>query len=165
MFPRSGLRFAGVLTLALLVGSGCSGMNRRSSGTVDGDSVSGGQGNPNLGPTLPAAPSFRIADIPIPSGFQFDRDGSYVYQDRDRELGSMRYVGKADVGQATQFFLDEMVQYNWTLVNVVEHQMVVLNFEKPERVCTVMISSAGRFSTEVRIDFRPRGMTAIQPGY
>lgn len=150
----------GLSALAL----GCASQNR-SSGTIDGDTVSVGSRNPNVGPALALAPSFRISDIPIPTGFEFDRAQSYVYQDRDREIGSMRYVGKATVGATTQFFLDEMVQYNWTLVNVVEHQTVVLNFEKPEKVCMIVLTRAGRSGTEVRIDFRPRGMTAVQPSY
>lgn len=144
---------------------GCANRNRNGSGAIDGDTVSTGARNPNVGPSLSLAPSFRISDIPVPAGFNFDRTQSYVYQDRDREIGSMRYVGKAQVGTATQFFLDEMVQYNWTLVNVVEHQTVVLNFEKPEKTCMIMITQAGRSGTEVRIDFRPRGVTAVQPVY
>ena len=126
--------------------------------------TSAGSATPS-GPGLALAPSFRISDIPVPTGFEFDRAQSYVYQDRDREIGSMRYAGRASVGSTTQFFLDEMVQYNWTLINVVEHQTVVLNFEKPEKTCMILLSRTGRGGTEVRIDFRPRGVAAIQPTY
>lgn len=152
------------VVICALVGVGCA-SGSRSSGAIDGDSISRGARNPNVGPALSLAPSFRISDIPVPNGFEFDRAQSYVYQDRDREIGSIRYVGKATVGATTQFFLDEMVQYNWTLVNVVEHQTVVLNLEKPDKVCTIVLSRAGRGGTEVRIDFRPRGMNVVQPTY
>ncbi len=155
---------AAVIVLSGGITLGCTNRNR-GSGAIDGDTVSTGRRNANVGPALSLAPSFRISDIPVPTGFEFDRAQSYVYQDRDREIGSMRYVGKASVGATTQFFLDEMVQYNWTLVNVVEHQTVVLNFEKPERVCMIVLTRAGRSGTDVRIDFRPRGVTAVQPNY
>ena len=29
---------------------------------------------------IPLAPDFRIADIPVPAGFEFDRDHSFVFQ-------------------------------------------------------------------------------------
>ena len=35
----------------------------------------------------------------------------------------------------------------------------------PKVTCMIMLMRAGRRGTEVRIDFRPRGVTVVQPPY
>jgi len=108
---------------------------------------------------IPLAPDFRIADIPVPAGFEFDRDHSFVFQNSQMDVGRIQYAGKAAITDIAQFYLDEMARYNWTLQNVTEHGTILLFFEKPGKSCQVLLTPKGR-TTLIQVSFFPRQSSA-----
>ncbi len=141
-----------VLTLLLcslvVIGVGCS----RSTATTAANPAEPVEDLPS---GVPISPESRIPDIPVPAGFNFDRDHSFVFQNSRMDVGRMQYIGKAPVEDIAQFYLDEMTQRNWDLLNVTEHGTIMLFFEKPDKSCQVLLSPKGR-SIIVQISFFPK---------
>ena len=122
-----------------------------SAGELSGDS--GGDAEIVTGMLL--APDFRIADLPLPVGFKFDRKGSFVFQNNRMDVGRIQYSGTAEAGDVAQFYLDEMGNYNWTLLNVTEHGTIWLFFEKPGKAANVLLTPKTR-GTVIQISFFPK---------
>ncbi len=108
---------------------------------------------------MPLAPDFRIADIPVPAGFEFDRNHSFVFQNSQMDVGRIQYAGRAPIADVAQFYLDEMVRYNWALLNVTEHGTIMLFFEKSGKACQVLLSPKGR-TTLIQVSFFPKQSAA-----
>jgi hypothetical protein len=109
---------------------------------------------------MPLAPDFRIADIPVPAGFEFSRDHSFVFQNSDMDVGRIEYIGKkVHVADVAQFYLDEMGRYNWSLLNVTEHGTILLLFDKPGKSCQVLLTPKGRGAL-IQITFSPKPSAA-----
>ena len=111
---------------------------------------------------IPLAPAFRIADIPIPAGFSYDRDHSYVYQDSEVEVGKVLYSGKEPIGEVAQFYSDEMPRYNWTLLNMIEEGNIAMQFEKEGKACRVLLTPKAGGRTLIKIHFNPKAVQ-MQP--
>ncbi len=113
---------------------------------------------PELG--IPLAADFRIADLPLPAGFEMDREHSFVFQNSAMDLGRIQYSGKDKIDAIGQFYLDEMPRYNWTLLNVTEHDTVIMSFDKPTKSCQVVLSPKTRgtltVGTIIQLIFFPK---------
>ncbi len=145
---RLKLAFAMLACMVVVVGAGCS---RTAATTAADPSAPGG----DIAAGIPLAPDFRIADIPVPAGFEFDREHSFVFQNSEMDVGRIQYAGKEAVADVAQFYLDEMSRYNWELLSVTEHGTITLFFEKPGKACQVLLSPKGR-STLVQVSFFPK---------
>lgn len=104
---------------------------------------------------IPLAPDFRIADIPVPAGFEFDREHSFVFQNNVVEVGRIQYAGKERINDVAQFYLDEMPRYGWSLLNMTEYGNIILFFEKEAEsaILTLLPKTRG---TLVQISFFPK---------
>jgi len=108
---------------------------------------------------IPLAPDFRIADIPVPAGFEFDREHSFVFQNNVVEVGRIQYAGKERINDVAQFYLDEMPRYGWSLLNMTEYGTIILFFEKEGESAIVTLLPKAR-GTLAQISFFPK---AAQP--
>ena len=146
-----------MLACALLIMSvGCA----RNDATTVGES---GESTEDAALGMPLAPDFRIADIPLPAGFEFERKGSFVFQNSRMDVGRIQYAGRAPIEEVAQFYLDEMTNYNWTLLNVTEYGSITLYFEKPNKAAQVLLTPKVR-GTEIQISFFPKG-SATEPQF
>ncbi len=84
-------------------------------------------------------PDLRFDDLPIPIGFLIDINNSYAFQNPETRVALLRYVGKDSLQSLVQFFVEQMPRYNWILLNQVEFEKIILNFEKAQESCIVMI--------------------------
>ena len=146
------MRLKLVFTLAVcalvVIAAGCARTTASTAGTETGEGQAVMTG-------IPLAPDFRIADIPVPADFQFQRDDSFVFQNALLDVGRMQYSGKADIGDVAQFFLDEMPRYNWTLLSVSELRTITMFFDKEDKSCQVLLSPKVR-GTQIEITFFPK---------
>ena len=145
---RPKLFFAMMVCVFLAVAVGCS----RSSATT---ASAPGESIEELSNAIPIAPDSRIPDIPVPAGFNFDREHSFVFQNSRLDVGRIQYHGKASIEDVAQFYLDEMMQHNWELQNVTEHGTIMLFFDKPGKSCQVLLSPKGR-SVVIQVSFFPK---------
>ena len=143
------LKLAFTLLLCTLVATaaGCA--------TTPAPTAAEAEGAQEVATGIPLAPDFRIADIPVPAGFEFDREHSFVFQNNAIDVGRIQYVGKEKIGDVAQFYLDEMARYNWMLINVTEHGTIMLFFDKPEKSCQVTLTPKTR-GTLIQISFFPK---------
>jgi len=132
----------------LVLGVGCAG-----SGSAR--STDAGEPIEELSNAIPIAPDSRIPDIPVPAGFNFDREHSFVFQNSRLDVGRIQYAGRAAVEDVAQFYLDEMMQHNWELQNVTEHGTIMLFFDKPNKSCQVVLTQKGH-SVIIEISFFPK---------
>ena len=115
-----------------------------------------GQEKPSLGltPSKDSYPLSRFPDIPLPSGFEFDRSTSFLYGSGSGsvKVGRLFFKGWASQEKVITFFENEMINNGWVLVRVVEHNGTMLLYEKEDRVCTLLLSSSlGKTTVEIQI--------------
>lgn len=135
-----GYRFLSVICLLLLLG--CS------------TSYSHKADPAQMTPIEPAA-LLKFQDIPIPSGFVFIPANSYAFQSIGFRAGLLTYKGKATGEQTLVFFKEQMPLYNWHLVNIVEHSLRMLSFEKEQETCIITIVDKGSRS-EITLSVAPK---------
>ncbi|MCK4859352.1 MAG: hypothetical protein KAS87_02215 [Candidatus Omnitrophica bacterium] len=88
---------------------------------------------------LEVASSLRFEDVPIPSAFRLKSGDSFVFQNDKTRMGLLRYIGKPEVTEIIKFYKEQMSLYNWNLLSIVEHNKVVLNFEKQGESCAITL--------------------------
>ncbi len=91
------------------------------------------------------------------------RKGSYVFQNNQTRLGTQRYTGKSDVGSVLDFYKRAMLRNGWDLINLVEFDTVVLNFEKAQESCIVTIESGRSGKTMITLTLSPLSKGGIVP--
>ncbi len=103
------------------------------------------------GVVLVPAPRLPFSDLPVPDGFELQRDRSWAYNREDFRLTSYLYVGKARVSDVGVFFRDQMPISNWKLSSErLDFGVKVLKFHKGKEACSIEIVRKGR-KTYVRI--------------
>ncbi len=119
------------LALALFLVSGCAGLSKKDK------SVSGPM---MLEPNL----NLRFNDIPVPAGFKSIPKDSYSFENNGIRVGLLKYRGRADADQVTNFYKEQMMMYNWNLLNIIEYGDRLLNFERDIETCVITLVPKGR---------------------
>jgi len=128
------LRFSilGSCLLVLLL-AGCVTMPRNdSSGTAEKDKTS-----------LSVAPLLKFDDLPTPSGFKFLDKESFAFQNDKSRVALLKYYGGQNAEQVLEFYKEQMASFNWSLVNIIEYERKVLNYENSEESCIITIQPQG----------------------
>jgi len=98
-----------------------------------------------------------FSDVPIPSGFNQDRAKSFVYESGSGEVkvGRLYYSGWHDSQEVVNYYHNAMINKGWKMVNSMEHDGMILNYEKKTRVCTVIVKDA-LMKTHLEIQVGPK---------
>lgn len=96
------------------------------------------------GPTLlePQA-ILKFADLPIPAGFKLLPQDSYSFESSGVRVAVLKYQGKANPDRVVNFYKEQMLMYNWDLVNIIEYGQRLMNFERENETCVINLSSKG----------------------
>lgn len=97
----------------------------------------------------------RFSDIPVPAGFKALVQSSYSFETAGVRAAVLRYQGKADLDQVTNFYKEQMAMNNWTLLNITEYGERLMNFERDNETCIITISGKGN-SVRLSISVGPR---------
>ena len=108
---------------------------------------------------LQTAALMKFSDVPVPVGFQFLDNESFAFQNELARVGLLKYAGRPAIDRVVQFYREQMPQYNWTFLNLLEYESRVMNFEKPDQTCIVTIGRRGD-RTQVTIAVAPKGSAA-----
>lgn len=146
------------LLLLLLVFSltGCA-----TTGSRDVADLEGEEGFAPLG-LAPTTAKLRFSDLPVPAGFKLIQDRSFVFQAEGVRVALLKYTGRAKTPDLVDFYKEQMLLYNWDLLNVVEYGKIILNFERGRQSCIVNIESRG-MKKLVTISLAPRGGGGLEP--
>ena len=98
------------------------------------------------GPLEPQVLS-RFSDIPVPVGFKLLAQDSYTFESGGIRAGVLKYRGKANVEQVLNFYKDQMLMYNWNLLNVIEYGERLMNFERESETCIISLLPKGNAIT------------------
>jgi hypothetical protein len=98
-----------------------------------------------------------FTDVPIPTGFNADRSKSFVYESGSGSIkvGRLYYSGWHGSQDVVNYYQNAMINKGWKMVNAMEHDGMILNYEKKTRVCTVIVTDA-LLKTHLEIQVGPK---------
>ena len=116
---------------------------------------------------LPLAPlqtavTLKFSDVPVPVGFDAIENESFAFQNEATRVGLVKYWGRPSVDRVVQFYREQMPRYHWALLNVLEYESRILNFEKTDQTCIVTIGRRGD-RTQVTIALAPKSGAIMAP--
>ena len=96
-------------------------------------------------------------DVPVPSGFIRDSLKSFVYETgNDRmKVGRLFFGGNKSLKDVVEFYQNEMLNKEWTLVNSMASKDTILNYRKPGWTCTVIVRPRRFSSSTIKIQIGP----------
>ena len=97
--------------------------------------------------SLEPQPMNKFSDVPVPSGFKSLPAQSYSFESLGVRVGVLRFQGKGDPDQIENFYKEQMVMYNWNLLNVVEYGDRLLNFDRDNETCVITLLIRGKTVT------------------
>ena len=116
-----------LLLVFIIAVSGCaSGGLRRSSGA-------------DTPRALEVATHLKFEDVPMPNGFRIIPDDSFIFDNDVTRFGILKYSGSADASTVARFYRDQMPLYNWRFINLMEFNMRIVNFDRDDQTCTIII--------------------------
>ncbi|MDD5669610.1 MAG: hypothetical protein PHE58_06250 [Candidatus Omnitrophica bacterium] len=97
----------------------------------------------------------KFSDIPVPAGFKSLPDESYSFENGGMRVGVIKYRGKGNADLVVNFYKEQMAMHGWELLNVIEYNDRLMNFEKESESCIINISPRGNSAT-ISISFGPK---------
>ena len=92
---------------------------------------------------LSVAPILKFEDIPIPAGFKLLDKESFAFQNDKSRVALLKYYGGQNADQVLAFYKEQMASFNWFLINVIEYERKIMNYENSEESCIVTIQPQG----------------------
>lgn len=93
----------------------------------------------------------KFSDIPIPVGLKPLPQTSYAFESVGVRVAVLKYQGRANIDQVINFYKEQMPMYNWNLVNLIEYDQRLLNFEREDETCIITMQQAGWWKEEVMV--------------
>ncbi len=109
------------------------------------------------GTQSPVALTTRFGNVPIPPGFDLDRNKSFIYESGSGavKVGKLHLSGWNDEDEVIEFYRNEMVTKGWSSISIMEQKITVMVYEQEGQICTIMVEPS--FSkTHVEINVGPK---------
>lgn len=135
------MRWCFLFVFSLFVVFGCESIHARSSYREE--------------PDLAPASSSKLADIPVPQDLTLLPKESYSFESGAVRVAVLKYHGRVTVDRVVRFYKAQMPLARWTLLNTIESQNCLLNFERAEETCIVDISPR-MFGVLVTVSLGPK---------
>lgn len=94
-------------------------------------------------PGLPLSASQRFSDIPLPQGVKEDIEKTFVYEDKNLQIGRMVYTTKSSVNDLAQFYIRECPAADWKLQNIIQADGADLLFLKEGKRLKITVRDLG----------------------
>jgi hypothetical protein len=122
-----------LLSLLLLVGSGCAALKKSEDSSVEAEEVKSEV--KGLAPIY-----YDFADILIPAELSLDKKNSFVYSTPSFSTGVLVFDGYVQGESLVNFFTTNMPRDGWILKSSFRYRRVILNFEKDQRSCLLSVA-------------------------
>ena len=132
-----------IIIFVLLLSAGCA-----TSGTVTDNDIKATK-------ALDVSTALKFVDVPVPSGFKMITAQSFTFENDVLRVGILNYKGRSSGDQVVNFFKNQMPLYNWRFTNMLEYGRRILNFEREDQNCIIVIEPQG-MSTFVTITVAPK---------
>jgi hypothetical protein len=103
----------------------------------------------------PAARYYQFEDILIPGELKMDAKRSFIHDTSGFKAGTLYLSGYVDVDSLVAFFSDSMLKDGWQLKSSFRYPKTMYLFEKPRKVCIVIIEE-GVLNTRVEVWVSPQ---------
>jgi len=111
--------------------------------------------------TLSVAPILKFDDIPVPAGFKNLDKESFAFQNDKSRVALLKYYGPKTADQVVAFYKEQMASFNWDLINIIEYDRKVLNYENSEESCIITIQpQAGKSMVTIALSPKSRPIKA-----
>lgn len=101
----------------------------------------------------------KFADVPVPTRFKMLGQESFCFENSGVRVGVLKYQGKANIDQVVNFYKEQMVMYNWLLLNTIEYGQRLLNFERDNETCIITLIPKGT-SVIINVSLGPKSQFA-----
>lgn len=130
-------------TLALFFMTGCAGTQT----TADGADPAGGFSDV----------AYPFNDVPVPNGFKANRGKSFVYESGSGSIkvGRLYFSGWNGSQEVVNYYQNAMINQGWKMINAMEHDGMILNYEKKGWVCTLIVTEPW-IKTHLEIQIGPK---------
>ncbi len=88
---------------------------------------------------LEPQPGAKIKDVPVPAGMKLLAKQSYDFENGSTRIALLKYSGKSNANDIVSFYKEQMAMNGWTLVNLIEYDQRLMNFEKDGENCIINI--------------------------
>lgn len=101
--------------------------------------------------------AYPFTDVPIPAGFKADRSKSFIYESGGGsvKVGRMYYSGWNGLQELVSYYQNAMINKGWKMVNAMEHDGMILNYEKKGWICTLIVTESV-LKTHLEIQIGPK---------
>ena len=154
-FYRKGLAF--LLLLIFLLGlawTGCSSTVKRSEPAPTAPGSASTAAPPPASSSKYQAKYYFFDDVLVPGELEYDQKKSFVYETPQLKAGAL-YFSKwnLDVDSVMNFFLYNMEKDGWKMITSYRGKESHLTFYKPDRGCTIRLTSSwlGKVYVEIRV--------------
>lgn len=93
--------------------------------------------------SLVVAPLLKFEDLPAPAGFMMLDKESFAFQNDKNRVALLKYTGARPADQVVAFYKEQMPSYNWNVINIIEYEKRMLNFENSNESCIITIEPHG----------------------
>jgi hypothetical protein len=101
---------------------------------------------------------YYFDDVRAPTELNYKEKKSFIYETPKFKAGILVFTKwRLDVSSLIDFFIYNMEQDNWKLVNSFRGKESFLNFSKPDKTCAIKIVEKWYGSTVVEIRVGPLG--------
>ena len=130
---RRTLLLVWMLSLVLLVGSGCAALQKSEDNSGEVEEVKSEVKGP-------APVYYDFADILIPAELSLVKTNSFLYSTPSFSTGVLVFEGYVQGESLVNFFTTNMHKDGWILKSSFRYRRVILNFEKDQRSCLVSVA-------------------------
>ena len=98
-----------------------------------------------------------FSDLPVHSSFTLDRSRSFIYESGSGSIkvGRLYYTAWNDAQEVVDYYQNVMPSHGWNLINAMEHDGVILNYQKEGWVCTLVIQKV-LLKTQIEAQIGPK---------
>lgn len=83
----------------------------------------------------------QYADLPVPRGYEYKPDQSFVFAQEGLRTADLRYEGDLPVEELIRFYQDSMPTSGWKFLRLTGMRMKTITFTKDGEMCEIIIMS------------------------
>ncbi|MDH5763976.1 MAG: hypothetical protein OEZ51_13450 [Nitrospinota bacterium] len=107
--------------------------------------------------SLPRPVNMQFPILPFPTGYEMDRDRSFVYESGQGKImvGGIHLVVADTPDQMVSFYRAGMQEKGWRLIRMVDHRGTIMLYETKTLICTITVEPMVE-KTQVIIHIGPK---------
>ncbi len=94
-------------------------------------------------------------DVPLPYGFEIDKEKSFVYKAGVSKSGILTLKGDLSPKDVKDFYIGNLPDYGWSLLNTFEWKEIFMNFHKKGWILTIIVKPRGIEGSEIKLLIGP----------